>query len=108
MHFKDKAFQDVLEVLIYDQGPKCYGFYQQKYFLAYLIEENQGWENWLMTELSENDLSQYEALKSDKISLKSFLTSRPSLLTRFSPKGLQVSEKPLILDEPTLSQLAIS
>lgn len=95
MKFGNKAHQDILDVLNYEDGPILYGFEQKgESFLASKVSEDADQnQQWIIWPLTVKDKYFYDQMKEQAMPVSDFVKGKSAWLVDFDYLGVQTSEK---------------
>ena len=95
MNFKNKEQQEILEVLVYNDGPKVIGFTQDNQDFVSLLKETKenGNSSHVVFSLQEEDLFDFRKFKDSPSENNSFLMNKDCFLLEYDYLGNLVSQK---------------
>jgi len=107
MYFKSKEEQEVLEVLVYNDGPLVIGFTQDdKDFISVLKETKEnGNSSHIVFSLDKKDRRNFENFKNNPKENNSFLLKKPCFLLEYDYLGNLVSQKNYTSSKEEVSSL---
>lgn len=95
MNFKNKEEQEILEVFVYNDGPKVVGFTQDnKDFISLLKETKEnGNSTHVVFPVEEDDMSDFKKFKTNPQENSAFLLTKDCFLLEYDYLGNVISQK---------------